>query len=257
MATENTFIQCLVVHKAEEGYKLSHQIHQACAEAKTIEVLPSWEDAIQYLNREPKPDLILGSYELTELHPSTFDRLDKKIPVVFTSSKPFVTEKAFWLNCIDFVPDNPHEDRLKRTFDKYKLLHSKASAKQPMPAPSISPEEKNAQKSRFLVKSGDHLFQKTPEDVAFFLADKGQTFLVEMGSGELYQISHKLLDLENQLDSKQFFRINRSVIINVKAIGAIKKHVNNRLKITPKIDYQEEIIVSREKVSKFKKWVNQ
>ena len=256
MKVEKQFIQCLVVHKPDEGYRLSHQIHQACEEAKTVAVFPSWDDAIQYLRVGGKADVILGSYELTDLHPSVFDKMDKFIPVVFTSAKPFVTEKAFALNCLDFINENCSDERLTKTFDKFKLLYPKAKAKtdqeKAVPADTSFP-----QKTRFLVKSGEQLFQKNQEDVAFFLAEGGQTYLVEMVSGEHFLVSDKLMDLEEQLDSTQFFRINRSIILNVKAIGAIKKHVNSRLKITPKVNYEDDIIVSREKVSKFKKWVSQ
>ncbi|GGF28650.1 LytR/AlgR family response regulator transcription factor [Echinicola rosea] len=256
MKVEKQFIQCLVIHKPDEGYRLSHQIHQACEEAKTVAVLPSWDDAIQYLRNGNKADVILGSYELTDLHPSVFDKMDKFIPVVFTSPKPFVTEKAFALNCLDFINENCSDERLTKTFDKFKLLYPKRNVddakNKAKPTETGSP-----QKTRFLVKSGEQLFQKNQEDVAFFLAEGGQTYLVEMVSGAQYLMSNKLMELEEQLDPNQFFRINRSIILNVKAIGAIKKYVNSRLKILPKVAYNDDIIVSREKVSKFKKWVNQ
>ncbi|WP_200975364.1 LytTR family DNA-binding domain-containing protein [Echinicola sp. 20G] len=256
METENQFIQCLVIHKPEEGYRLSHHIHQACLEAKTMEVLPSWEEAMQYLKAGNKVDLIMGSYELTDLHPFVFEKMDKSIPVIFTSTKPFVTEKAFALNCLDFLNDNPSDERLSKSFEKFKLLYRHKVVKSKPTAP-LENSDSQKQKSRFLVKSGEQLFQKTQEDIAFFLADQGQTYLVEAETGHQYLINNKLMDLEDQLDPKQFFRINRSMIMNVKSIGAIKKYVNNRLKITPRVTFNEEIIVSREKVSKFKKWVNQ
>ncbi|QDH78511.1 response regulator transcription factor [Echinicola soli] len=254
MKVEKQFIQCLVVHKPDEGYRLSHQIHQACIEAKTVAVLPSWDDAIQYLRDGNNADVILGSYELTDLHPSVFDKMNKFIPIVFTSAKPFVTEKAFALNCLDFINENCSDERLTKTFEKFKLLYPKANPGEEKAKPT---ETGSSQKTRFLVKSGEQLFQKNQEDVAFFLAEGGQTYLVEMVSGEYYLMSNKLMDLEEQLDPSRFFRVNRSIILNVKAIGAIKKHVNSRLKITPKVAYNDDIIVSREKVSKFKKWVSQ
>ena len=66
------------------------------------------------------------------------------------------------------------------------------------------------------------------------------------------------MDLESELiDQKEFFRINRSIILNIHAIGQIQKYLNSRLKIDLKVDFPDEIIVSREKVTKFKKWVNQ
>ncbi|GAB3650501.1 LytTR family DNA-binding domain-containing protein [Echinicola sediminis] len=257
MEAKNYFIHCLVIHKPEEGYRLSHLIHQACAEAKTMEVLPSWEEAIQYLNSGLKVDMIIGNYELIDLHPFAFDKMDKFIPVVFTSAKPFVTEKAFTLNCLDFINDHPTDARLAKSFEKYKRLYRSTSKLRPAQGGHSFQAEDSPQKARFLVKDGEQLFHKSQDEVAFFLADKGQTFLVEMVSGHHYLSNKKLMELEELLDSRQFFRINRSVILNIKAIGTIEKYTNNRLKITPKVNYGEELIVSREKVSSFKKWVNQ
>lgn len=257
MEAKNYFIHCLVIHKPEEGYRLSHLIHQACAEAKTMEVLPSWDEAIHYLNSGHKVDLIIGNYELIDLHPFAFDKMDRLIPVVFTSAKPFVTEKAFTLNCLDFINDNPTDERLAKCFEKYKRLYKSGSKLRPVQSDHSSQSDESHQKSRFLVKDGEQLFHKSQDEVAFFLADQGHTLLVEMVSGHHYQLNKKLMELEDILDSRQFFRINRAVLLNIKAIGTIEKHINNRLKIIPKVNYGEELIVSREKVSKFKKWVNQ
>lgn len=256
MEAKNHFIHCLVIHKPEEGYRLSHHIHQACVEAKTMEVLPSWEEAIHYLEAGNRVDLILGSYELIDLHPYAFEKMDKFIPVIFTSSKPFVTEKAFSLNCLDFINDNPTDQRLAKSFEKFKSLY-RSNSKLHFSKQILGVTGGNHQKSRFLVKSGEQLFYKNQNDVAFFLADQGQTYLVELGSGNQYHISYKLMDLEDQLDPDQFFRINRSIILNIETIDTIKKHLNSRLKIIPKVPYENDIIVSREKVSKFKKWVSQ
>ncbi|MDN3668993.1 LytTR family DNA-binding domain-containing protein [Echinicola jeungdonensis] len=255
MEYEKNFINCLIVHKPEEGYRLSHHLHHSCKEAKTLEVLSNWEEAIRFLEYGHKADLIIGSFELTDLHPFVFEKLDKKIPVIFTSTKPFVTEKAFSLNCMDFLNDDPSEDRLAKSFEKYKRLYSQNQISTTGTAQS---PDTSQPKSRFLVKSGEKLFYKNPKDVAFFLAEGGLTYLVEMDTGEKFIVDHKLKNLEDQyLDPQQFFRINRSIILNIKAIHSIKKYPNNRLQITPKTSYRDEIIVSREKVSKFKNWMNQ
>jgi len=257
----SSFIQCIVVHKPEEGYKWSHQFQNIHPYIKTMEVFNSWEDALRYVENGNKVDLVVGSYELTDVYPMIFERFDRTIPIVFTSIKPFITEKALQLNCLDFINENANMDRLAKCFEKFQLLYGEV--KTPSLSPStIAPNEgglaNSSQKSRFLVKSGDKFFYKQAQDVAFFLAEDGQTYLIEMGTGDKYLINHKLMDLESEfIDHKEFFRINRSIILNIHAIGQIQKYLNSRLKIDLKIDYPDEVIVSREKVTKFKKWVNQ
>ncbi|KEO73590.1 LytR/AlgR family response regulator transcription factor [Anditalea andensis] len=254
----NSFIQCIIVHKPEEGYKWSHHFQNIHPYIKTMEVFNSWEDALKYVDDDNKVDLVVGSYELTDVFPLIFDRFDRTIPVVFTSIKPFITEKALQLNCLDFINESADMARLRKCFDKFQLLYGEVDN----PRLSSSTNEQltsiPSQKSRFLVRSGDRFSYKEPHDVAFFLAEDGQTFIIEMVTGKKYLINHKLMDLENEhIDPKEFFRINRSIILNVHAIGQIQKYLNSRLKIELKVDYPAEIIVSREKVTKFKRWVNQ
>jgi DNA-binding LytR/AlgR family response regulator len=63
-----------------------------------------------------------------------------------------------------------------------------------------------------------------------------------------------LENLEEVLDPRLFYRINRAYIININAIQDVVVYSNSRLKITPLVKWENEIIVSREKVSDFKNW---
>ena len=56
------------------------------------------------------------------------------------------------------------------------------------------------------------------------------------------------------LDPKIFFRANRTFILNIDAITDVVVYSNSRLKAIPRLDFDKEIIVSREKVSAFKDW---
>jgi DNA-binding LytR/AlgR family response regulator len=61
-------------------------------------------------------------------------------------------------------------------------------------------------------------------------------------------------DLENILNPEQFFRLGRSYIVNINFIADTLVYSNSRLKVTLTIPFEEEIIVSREKVKQFKEW---
>lgn len=56
------------------------------------------------------------------------------------------------------------------------------------------------------------------------------------------------------LNTTDFFRVNRSFIINISDIKDVLVYSNSRLKITSKVFNEKDIIVSREKVSAFKLW---
>jgi hypothetical protein len=53
-----------------------------------------------------------------------------------------------------------------------------------------------------------------------------------------------------------FQKSNRSFIMNINAIKDVVVFSSSRLKITPTLEFDKEIIVSQEKVAPFKEWFN-
>lgn len=70
-----------------------------------------------------------------------------------------------------------------------------------------------------------------------------------------YVIDFSLEKVENQLDPKKFFRINRGQIIHIDSIKEITMYSNSRLKIVLNTYNELDMIVSREKVTDFKNWL--
>ena len=60
--------------------------------------------------------------------------------------------------------------------------------------------------------------------------------------------------LEELLNPRVFFRVNRTFILNISAIKDVLVYSNSRLRVTSTIEFEKEIIVSREKVGAFKDW---
>jgi DNA-binding LytR/AlgR family response regulator len=59
------------------------------------------------------------------------------------------------------------------------------------------------------------------------------------------------------IDSKMFFRVNRTFIINFLAIQDIIVYSSSRLKIMlTNWEENDEILVSRERVAEFKEWMD-
>ena len=64
-----------------------------------------------------------------------------------------------------------------------------------------------------------------------------------------------LEQLEDELDPAKFFKVNRKFIVNIAAINDIIAYTNSRLQIKLNNFSELEIIVSREKVKEFRKWL--
>ena len=109
-----------------------------------------------------------------------------------------------------------------------------------------------------MTKSGSRISFISVENIAFFYAESGVTFLVEAESSQKFIIDHSLNELESELlDPNKFYRINRSVIINLDFLTEMRPYVNGRLAVSLNTRLDDQLIVAREKVSEFKSWINQ
>ena len=62
-------------------------------------------------------------------------------------------------------------------------------------------------------------------------------------------------ELEEMLDPESFFRISRSFYISIESVDQIHDYFGNRLLLHLKPAVDKEALVSREKVTDFKKWM--
>lgn len=110
------------------------------------------------------------------------------------------------------------------------------------------------QKKRFTVKIGQDLKVISTEEIECFFSENKGTYIHTFDNRN-YLTESTLEVLEQELDTKKFHRISRKFIISMKAIKEIVVYSNSRLLVILPTFKDEEVIVSREKVSDFKNWI--
>lgn len=118
--------------------------------------------------------------------------------------------------------------------------------------------EKNAidpSKKRILTYHRDELLTIPIETIAYIYVDHTITYVVCF-DGKKSTTNSSLDELYTTLDTVKFYRANRQVIIAVPAIEKIIKYGNNQLKILVQPNAEIEIIISKNKASEFKQWLN-
>jgi DNA-binding LytR/AlgR family response regulator len=113
--------------------------------------------------------------------------------------------------------------------------------------------QRKSYKSRFMVKLGEHIRSIPTNQISLLYADGRDVYMVT-DQGRKFIIDYTLESLEDILDPKNFFRLNRTFILNIDSIKDVLMYSNSRLKITLTQPFDKEIIVSREKVNEFKEW---
>ncbi|WP_242674869.1 LytTR family transcriptional regulator [Niastella populi] len=92
-------------------------------------------------------------------------------------------------------------------------------------------------------------------DISYiFLADN--IVSVQTFQKQMYTINNSLDDLMKQLDNDTFYRANRQYIVNINAIETILVYGQNQLQLNTRPKSPEPVIISKNKVSEFKKWLD-
>lgn len=201
-------------------------------------------------------DLIFMDIQLIDgLTFQIFQQVQIRKPVIFTTAFNEFALDAFKVNSIDYLLKPITFADLSASMKKLEALRQefvKGDQTQRVQEALTSLKQKTY-KSRFMVKLGEHIRSITTDQISLLYADGRDVFMVT-NQGRKFIIDYTLESLENMLDPKDFFRINRTFIVNINAIKDVLVYSNSRLKITITQDFNKEIIVSREKVNEFKSW---
>jgi len=110
-------------------------------------------------------------------------------------------------------------------------------------------------KSRILTYKKDELVSISVSEIAFFYSENAVTHVTTFRD-EIYHTNLSLDELLKQLDSKNFFRVNRQYIVNIHAIENILRYGQNQLKLitNPRID--DLVLISKNRVAEFKQWLD-
>ncbi len=237
--------------------RLKKQLQQSPYSIEIVECLDSVEHSVNYLKNFNEIDLIFMDIQLGDgLSFDIFTQVDIQIPVIFTTAYDQYMMKAFKVNSIDYLLKPIDNADLQSALEQFNNLKSRQI--------NYNVDQFNTMiqnliqkdyKSRFLIKQGGQLQYINTTEIQYFYFEEGYVHLVSK-QNKTFIVEYTLEQLNEIIDPNNFFRINRKIIINIGAIHKISPHFNGRLKIKVEPNYKEEIIVSRERVSSFKAWLN-
>lgn len=124
--------------------------------------------------------------------------------------------------------------------------------------PSFIPESQITEsfRKRITTYHKDELISIETIDIAYFFLENNSVFLITF-KGHQYSINSSLDELIKLLDPQMFYRANRQFIINIKAIESILIYGKNQLRLIVQPISDETILISKNKVADFKKWIEQ
>lgn len=180
-----------------------------------------------------------------------FKRIRISVPVIFITAYDSYALKAFENQGIDYLLKPFGTDDLRRAIAKLGLLGGTPERSAPAETPPQSYQE------RFLVHMGARMRSVTVSEVAYFRSEGKYLHLITHDNKD-YILDNTLSETGERLSPDTFFRINRRLIISFDAIQEMIRYSGSRIKVLlrPPLADGEEAVVSADRVSDFRKWLN-
>lgn len=228
------------------------------AEIRILAKLDSVKSAVRWFSdASAQPDLIFMDIQLADgLSFEIFEYINIKSPVVFTTAYDEYALKAFKVNSIDYILKPVDSEELEAAFLKLERLQGPSEGSHALEQINQAMAMlTNKYKNRFVVKIGEHLKSIAVDDILYFFSRDKATYCC-VGEGKNYLLDYSLEQVEGMMDPAVFYRINRKYLIALRAVQDIISYSSSRLKLVLKYGADDDAIVSRERVSDFKSWLD-
>jgi len=240
--------------------KLLGYINAQIEDAEVLGWARSKKEAAALLAAHPDLDLIFSDIELLDGNSfELFEKIKINCPIIFTTAFDQYLFQAFQTNGIAYMLKPYEESTFREALEKYRMLFPKGkggSLDQNVISElrSIIEGERKTYKRRFSIKKKGGIKILNVEDIASFEAN-GDFCVAYDGDNKKHVINYSLGEIEGKVDPKQFFRINRSELINIDFVEKIEPHFKNRLII--KLHKRAEVLyTSSTKTPAFRTWLD-
>ena len=262
--------------------RLQRLLTQAAPTAQVLAVLDTVTAALAWLAANPAPDLILSDIQLADgLSLEIWEQAVVPSPVIFTTAFDAYAIRAFQANSIAYLlkpvklaelqaalaklrqwPKGEQKGKSEELKSGDDVGSAFNSSLLPFNSPTSPierlldalPRPDRPYKMRFLVRQGEQLLPLPVAEIAWFLS-RNETVTLVATDGRRFMLDYTLEQLETLLDPAQFFRLNRQIIAQLPAVRRLHPHFNGKLLVELHPAPSEEVLVSREKASAVKAWL--
>ncbi|MDC6365417.1 MULTISPECIES: LytR/AlgR family response regulator transcription factor [Flavobacteriaceae] len=250
-------MKAVIVEDEEFASKrLAQMVGELAPEMHIVASLDSVESGVDWFTKNALPDLVFMDIQLNDGYGfDILDDMEDHPPVIFTTAYNEFAIRGFKYNGVDYLLKPIVKTDLKKALEKFKKNVTRNGHTPTDSLEHLKQLFHKEYKHRFMVKVGNQFRSFNVEDIAYFKSHEGLICLFTH-SGQSYPIEYTIDQLENILNPIHFFRVNRKFMVSVQAVVEIHSYFNSRLllKILPK--EEEQVIVSRERTTNFKRWLD-
>ncbi len=234
--------------------RLGKMLLQVRPGIEIVGYLETVKAAVTWFRADNKTDLCLMDIHLADGSCfEIFQQTDLSCPIIFTTAYDQYALQAFKVNSIDYLLKPVKPDELLFALEKFERQKQQDSnALLAGLLEHFKPETRYTR--RFAVKSGSLIRSVESHEIVAFYSEDKLNFLHD-NQNRRYPIDLSLDKIQEMLDPVQFFRINRSTVIQYAYIHQMHAHLKGRIKIDMKVQLPGEIMVSADRAANFKDWI--
>lgn len=223
------------------------------------QVFDSIQSTVEYCKVNKQPDLMFMDIQLVDgLCFSIFEQTEITCPVIFTTAYDEYAVQAFKVLSVDYLLKPLKDTDLAAALRKFEKM---SGLNQAIKSDELYKDLLNAirkgekkYRTRFLIQGHSTYTKLDVDEIAYFYSENKITFAVTYAQKE-HIVNFPLEQLESELSDKDFFRLNRKYIANIKAIQSFEDFFGGKLIVHLTVPVQEKITVSRLKNTAFKEWM--
>jgi DNA-binding LytR/AlgR family response regulator len=210
---------------------------------------------VRALNENPHPDVIFSDIHLADgLSFSIWEQVACRCPIIFTTAYDQYGVRAFRVNSIDYLMKPIEPIELERALSKLENLQRPALQPDWGQLANLIHQRQPTYRERFLAQKGQEWLPVKVADLRQIYSSDGLTFALTI-TGQRVLLDETLDRIEEELDPREWSRINRAQIVHVEGILKAQPYFNHRLVLDLSPKGELENIVSRPRAKAFKAWL--
>lgn len=237
--------------------RLQKLLGELMPDANILDIVVSISAAVNWFKSNPQPDLVFADIHLAD-GPSfeIFKQVKIECPIIFITAYDQYALEAFKHNSIHYLLKPIKKEELSDALARFnKIQLAKAGNNIDFEKVfSAFRQPSQSYKERFIIRFGEHIKTIETQDVAYFYTENKANYAV-MKDAKRYPVDHNLDELEQLINPKNFFRINRQFIIGYNSITEMVSYSKSRVLIKLNPPSKLETIVSTERSAAFKAWL--
>ncbi|MEM9928979.1 MAG: LytTR family DNA-binding domain-containing protein [Bacteroidota bacterium] len=246
-------LHLLIIEDETPAYqKLTSLLQQTMSGPFTHDWAKTGKQTTKFLHSEQQYDLVFADIQLSDgLSLDVLSRIELHCPIIFCSAYNNYLLDAFRTNGIAYILKPYTSDDLAAAIAKYEKLFT--------PGPQLLTSlrqvitREKVYKERLVLKHRGGIHLLATKDISLIEA-QGDFCRLYRHDGKAFSQSETLSNLQQQLDPKHFYRINRSQLVCLDHLQSIEPYFKNRL-IMKVAGYPEQVTTSSATTAGFRVWL--